>query len=61
MENNNWKITMAAWLLVALAMFAACVQPASAQTEPTQCHCWPSGPGCVCDIGTVPPISAIAC
>ena len=61
-ENNTWKISIAAWLLVALAMFAACVAaPANAQTTPTQCHCWPGGPGCVCDTGTVPPISALAC
>ena len=61
-EQTNLKISIAAWLLVALAMFAACVAaPASAQTEPAQCHCWPGGPGCVCDTGTVPPISALAC
>ncbi len=51
-----WSLLAAIAILLALLMW-----PAQTQAQPNECHCQPGGPGCVCAIGTIPPVSGIAC
>ena len=57
-EMDFWTLVMGLTMLFLVILWPAAV---GAQTAPTQCHCIPGGPVCLCDIGTVPPVSGIAC
>ena len=57
-EMDFWTLVMGLTMLLFIILWPAAV---GAQTAPTQCHCWPGGPGCVCDIGTIPPVHGAIC